>query len=103
MDHPTTPGIPRLHLTHPAPGGSTANSGHRLGILGGAYNPITFAHLALADAVVQTLGIHEVLFCLPEVPPHKTIFGAPAFTCTCFWLAFLHHTLGFSLDSKRPP
>jgi nicotinate (nicotinamide) nucleotide adenylyltransferase len=76
MDHPTTPGISRLHLTHPAPRGVTAEGGHRLGILGGAYNPITFAHLALADAVVHTLGIHEVLFCLPEVPPHKTIFGA---------------------------
>lgn len=76
MDHPTTPGLPRLHLTLAAPRGVTAHSGHRLGILGGAYNPITLGHLALVDAVVQTLDIHEVLFCLPEVPPHKTIFGA---------------------------
>jgi nicotinate-nucleotide adenylyltransferase len=26
--------------------------------------------------VVKTFGLHEVLFLLPEVPPHKTIFGA---------------------------
>jgi nicotinate-nucleotide adenylyltransferase len=45
-------------------------------VLGGAYNPITLAHLAIADTVVSTFGIHEVLFLLPQVPPHKTIFGA---------------------------
>jgi len=44
--------------------------------LGGAYNPITLAHLAIADTVVRTFGIDEVLFLLPAVPPHKTIFGA---------------------------
>ena len=48
----------------------------RLGVLGGAYNPITLAHLAIADTIVRTFGIHEVLFLLPAVPPHKTIFGA---------------------------
>jgi len=26
--------------------------------------------------VVRTFGLHEVLLLLPEVPPHKTIFGA---------------------------
>jgi nicotinate-nucleotide adenylyltransferase len=26
--------------------------------------------------VVRTFGLHEILFLLPEVPPHKDIFGA---------------------------
>jgi nicotinate-nucleotide adenylyltransferase len=47
-----------------------------LGVLGGAYNPITLAHLAIADAAVAEMHLHEILFCLPEVPPHKSIFGA---------------------------
>jgi nicotinate-nucleotide adenylyltransferase len=37
---------------------------------------MTLAHLAMADAVVQAFHLHEVLFVLPQVPPHKTIFGA---------------------------
>ena len=48
----------------------------RLGVLGGAYNPITLAHLAVGEAAMQNFGIDEVLFLLPQVPPHKTIFGA---------------------------
>lgn len=34
------------------------------------------AHLVMADTVVKRFGLHEVLFLLPQVPPHKTIFGA---------------------------
>jgi nicotinate (nicotinamide) nucleotide adenylyltransferase len=30
----------------------------------------------MAEAVLQTFRLHEVLFVLPQVPPHKTIFGA---------------------------
>ncbi|MDE0208244.1 MAG: hypothetical protein OXP66_19690, partial [Candidatus Tectomicrobia bacterium] len=48
----------------------------RLGVLGGAYNPITLAHLAVGEAAMRNFGIDEVLFLLPHVPPHKTIFGA---------------------------
>ena len=48
----------------------------RLGVLGGAYNPITLAHLAVGEAAMHNFGIDEVLFLLPKVPPHKTIFGA---------------------------
>lgn len=48
----------------------------RLGVLGGAYNPVTLAHLAVGEAARRHFGIDEVLFLLPQVPPHKTIFGA---------------------------
>jgi nicotinate (nicotinamide) nucleotide adenylyltransferase len=77
MQHPTTQGTPHLQIRRPAPHGLLSRPGReRLGVLGGAYNPITLAHLGMADAVVQAFQLHEMLFVLPQVPPHKTIFGA---------------------------
>ena len=70
--HPQTPGQPRVTLSKKAALPAPA----RLGVLGGAYNPITLAHLAVAEAAKTHFGIDEVLFLLPQVPPHKTIFGA---------------------------
>lgn len=67
---------PHLRITRPAPRGIRAHEPGRLGVLGGSYNPITLAHLSIADAAVAEMHLHEVLFCLPQVPPHKTIFGA---------------------------
>jgi len=76
MEHPTVPGQPHIRIVRVAPQGIQAMGQGRLGVLGGAYNPITRAHLALADTVVQMFGLQEVVFLLPAVPPHKTIFGA---------------------------
>lgn len=76
MSHPTTSGTPRIRIVRAAPHGVNADDRHRLGVLGGAYNPITLAHLAMADTAVRAFDLHEMLFLLPEVPPHKTIFGA---------------------------
>jgi len=76
MEHPTAPGKPHIRIVRAAPQEVPASGQRRLGVLGGAYNPITLAHLAMADTVVRTFGIQEVLFLLPAVPPHKTIFGA---------------------------
>lgn len=67
-----TPGQPRVTLRKRAAGPAPT----RLGVLGGAYNPITLAHLAVGEAAMEHYGIDEVLFLLPQVPPHKTIFGA---------------------------
>jgi nicotinate-nucleotide adenylyltransferase len=53
-----------------------ADAGGRLGVLGGAYNPITHAHLVLARAALDQAGLDEVLFVLPQIPPHKRIEGA---------------------------
>jgi nicotinate-nucleotide adenylyltransferase len=74
MTHSTD--TPHLRIVRPAPHGIMAQEAGRLGVLGGAYNPITLAHVAIADAAVAEMHLHEVLFCLPQVPPHKTIFGA---------------------------
>lgn len=76
MEHPTAPGKPHIRIVSSASHGLPTSGVGRLGVLGGAYNPITRAHLALADTVVKTFGIHEVVFLLPAVPPHKPLFGA---------------------------
>ena len=76
MEHPTAPGEPHIRMVRAAAHGVPASGPGRLGVLGGSYNPITRAHLAIADTVVSAFGLHEVLFLLPAVPPHKPIFGA---------------------------
>jgi len=53
---------------HPAP--------LRYGVLSGTFNPPTRAHLALAEAAVRQLRLDEVLFALPETPPHKENLAA---------------------------
>ncbi|MGA3236416.1 MAG: hypothetical protein ABSG03_08950 [Bryobacteraceae bacterium] len=55
----------------------------RIGILAGAFNPVTVAHLALARAALSQSGsqggspVGEVVFVLPRTFPHKAYHGAP--------------------------
>ncbi len=46
----------------------------RLGILPGTFNPVTVAHLALAQAALTR--VEQVLFVLPRAFPHKEYAGA---------------------------
>ena len=46
----------------------------KLGILPGTFNPITIAHLALAQSALE--HVDEVVFVLPRLLPHKTYSGA---------------------------
>ena len=46
----------------------------RLGVLPGTFNPITVAHLALAQAALSR--VEEVVFVLPRIFPHKPYSGA---------------------------
>lgn len=43
-----------------------------LGVFGGTFNPIHLAHLHLAEAVRETLGLERVLFIPAADPPHKS-------------------------------
>jgi nicotinic acid mononucleotide adenylyltransferase len=52
----------------------SAGSPRRLGVLAGTFNPVTVAHLGLADAARSVCD--EVLFVLPRVFPHKQYSGA---------------------------
>jgi nicotinate-nucleotide adenylyltransferase len=47
----------------------------RVGVLAGAFNPVTVAHLALARAASSQ--VDEVVFVLPKLFPHKRYHGAP--------------------------
>jgi len=42
-----------------------------LGILGGTFDPVHIAHLAVAEEARQTLGLEGVLFIPAGLPPHK--------------------------------
>jgi nicotinate-nucleotide adenylyltransferase len=46
----------------------------RIGVLAGAFNPVTRAHLALAEAAGKILD--EVVCVVPRVYPHKRFHGA---------------------------
>ena len=48
----------------------------RLGVLSGTFNPPTRAHLQLAGAAARQLALDEVLFVVPEIPPHKAKLAA---------------------------
>ena len=49
-------------------------SRNRIGVLAGAFNPVTRAHLALVDAAFQV--VDEVICVVPRVLPHKELHGA---------------------------
>src|SRR5262245_41042596 len=75
-DDPSKP--PRLSFHRGAPAGvSIIPQGRRLGILSAAFNPITQAHMALAQTAYQHYQPQEVLFVLPITHPHKLIHDAP--------------------------
>jgi nicotinate-nucleotide adenylyltransferase len=46
----------------------------RIGVLAGAFNPVTRAHLALAEAAVRE--VDEVVCVVPRAYPHKQFHGA---------------------------
>lgn len=46
----------------------------RLGVLAGTYNPMTRAHLSLAEAALEE--VEAVVLVIPSKLPHKEMFGA---------------------------
>ena len=43
----------------------------RVGILGGSFNPVHYAHLMMIDQVHHQLGLDEVYLMPTNIPPHK--------------------------------
>jgi nicotinate-nucleotide adenylyltransferase len=52
---------------------TAVRSGRRgaLGVLGGTFDPIHIAHLAVAEEAREALGLERVLFIPAGIPPHK--------------------------------
>lgn len=44
----------------------------RIGILGGAFNPVHIGHLVVADVVAEQLKLDKVIFVPCNLPPHKS-------------------------------
>jgi len=43
----------------------------RLGVLGGTFDPIHYAHLFIGEEARVRLGLHQILFVPNHIPPHK--------------------------------
>lgn len=67
----------------------------RIGILPGAFNPPTIAHLALAHSALA--HVEETLFVLPKEFPHKSFEGAPFEARLAMLRAVIAGTQRFSL------
>ncbi len=72
---PVNPDVPRFEVFVPPQAGPLPNNG-RLGVLGGAYNPITRAHLLLARHSREQFKLDEIIYVLPKILPNKPLVGA---------------------------
>lgn len=71
---PVNPAGPRFEVFVPPPADPLPKNG-RLGVLGGAYNPITRAHLLLARYSKEQGKLDEIIFVLPKILPNKPSVG----------------------------
>jgi nicotinate-nucleotide adenylyltransferase len=71
----------------------------RLGVLPGTFNPVTVAHLALAEAALSE--VDEVLFVLPRIFPHKDYSGSSFDDRAAMLLAALGGRKAFSLGATE--
>jgi len=55
------------------------NLGRRVGVLGGTFDPVHNAHLAIAEAVRQAMALSGILFVPAFLPPHKPTYAISAF------------------------
>lgn len=47
------------------------NSGVRVGLFGGTFDPVHFGHLIIAQAVLENAGLDRMIFIPSARPPHK--------------------------------
>ncbi|MFY9728862.1 MAG: adenylyltransferase/cytidyltransferase family protein, partial [Bryobacteraceae bacterium] len=83
-----------MQFLHRAPGQPL-----HIGILPGAFNPVTVAHLALARAALSQ--VDEVVFVLPRHFPHKEYTGAGFEARAALLLALAVGSPSFSVASAE--
>jgi nicotinate-nucleotide adenylyltransferase len=49
----------------------SAESGMKIGLFGGTFDPVHKGHLALARAALERCGLHRIYFVPANIPPHK--------------------------------
>lgn len=54
-----------------------------IGLMGGTFNPVHFAHLRIAEAARNLCGLDRVLFIPAADPPHKPLAGDVSFARRC--------------------
>src|SRR5512137_1629981 len=52
-------------------------NGHRVGLLGGTFNPVHRGHIELGLRVREDFGLDRILYILSARPPHKRNRGVP--------------------------
>jgi len=62
-------------------------SGHRVGILGGTFDPPHLGHTRMAEAARETLGLDRVVFSAAANPPHKRGSSATSYAHRAAMLA----------------
>ncbi len=72
----------------------------RVGVLPGAFNPVTKAHIALAEASANQYHLDQILLLLPEIFPHKEYAGAPFEERLALLQAALSGTPGWAIASS---
>jgi len=79
----------------------------RIGVYGGAFDPVHIGHLAAAQEVAEELGLDRVLFVPALQPPHKSFEGL---TSSPIRLAMVREAIGdhplfevSDIECRRPP
>ena len=67
---------PRIELIHRAET-SISESGKRLGIFSGSFNPLTLAHTQMIGDTITEYDLDELLLLLAKANVDKTVFGLP--------------------------
>ena len=67
---------PRIELIHRAET-SISESGKRLGIFSGSFNPLTLAHTKMIGDTIAEYKLDELLLLLAKANVDKTVFGLP--------------------------
>ncbi len=78
----------------------------RIGVLGGTFNPVHAAHIAIAKGVRRILDLDEVLLMVAQDPPHKRVEGhvkaQSRYDMACLAVQRLEGVCVSDIEMRRP-